>query len=146
LTHPVNILFIDAEKRQRPLPRQQQPPPQPLRPLILLLVIFDKLFCPSPFLGCEQDLVLVLDMSSTTHPIYKVYEELCEKLLNRLKIGLRYTRVALVTFNSVGGTYTHFDLDRYDNVEDVVNEIRNLVYTGGTTAIGRFIQGVKKGR
>uniref|UniRef100_A0A914CK42 VWFA domain-containing protein n=1 Tax=Acrobeloides nanus TaxID=290746 RepID=A0A914CK42_9BILA len=83
-------------------------------------------------------------MSSTTHPIYKNYEELCEKLLHRLKIGLRYTRVALVTFNSVGGTYTHFDLDRYDSVEDVVNEIRNLVYTGGTTAIGAGIEEAMK--
>lgn len=90
------------------------------------------------FLGCEQDLVLVLDMSSTTHPIYKTYEELCVKLLHKLKIGLRYTRVALITFNSVGGTFTHFDLDRYDNVDDIVNEITGLRYTGGTTAIGNF--------
>ena len=86
--------------------------------------------------GCEQDLVLVLDMSSTTHPIYKIYEDLSDKLLHKLKVGLRYTRVALITFNSVGGTFTHFDLDRYDNVEDIVREIRNLRYTGGTTAIG----------
>lgn len=81
---------------------------------------------------------MVLDFSTTTHPIYKTYQELAERLVGRLKVGLRYTRVALVVFSSVGWTQTKFDLDRYDNAEDVIYHIRNLQYTGGTTAIGKL--------
>lgn len=65
------------------------------------------------FLGCEMDLVLVIDLSTTTNPIYKNYIEMSEQLINRLLIGSRYTRVALITFSSVGKTHTHFNLNKY---------------------------------
>ena len=59
-----------------------------------------------------MDLVLVMDLSSTTFPLYQHYKEMAEQLLNRLLIGPRYTRVALITFSSVGKTHTHFNLGR----------------------------------
>lgn len=63
---------------------------------------------------------------------------MAEKMLRQLYISPRHTRVALVIFSSVGKTHTKFDLNRFDNVEDVVNEIRNLQYSGGLTAVGEF--------
>lgn len=80
--------------------------------------------------------MLVLDFSSTTHPIYEDYKKLAEQLLRKLKVGLRYTRVGCITFASIGWTQTHFDLKRYDDVEDIISAINSLGYHGGTTAIG----------
>lgn len=86
--------------------------------------------------GCELDLVLVLDFSTTTQPIYQSYIALSQRLVGRLKIGPRYTRVALVVFSSVGGTYTSFNLNHYDNADDVNKAIAATEYIGGTTATG----------
>lgn len=63
---------------------------------------------------------------------------MAERLLRQLYISPRHTRVALITFSSVGKTHTRFDLNRFDNVEDVVQEIRQLTYSGGLTAVGKF--------
>jgi hypothetical protein len=80
-----------------------------------------------------------MDFSTTTSPVYRDYMAMGEKLLRQLYISPRHTRVALVIFSSVGKTHTKFDLNRFDNVEDVVGEIRRLQYIGGLTAVGRFL-------
>jgi hypothetical protein len=79
-----------------------------------------------------------MDFSTTTSPIYRDYMAMAERLLRQLYISPRHTRVALITFSSVGKTHTRFDLNRFDNVEDVVQEIRQLTYSGGLTAVGKF--------
>jgi hypothetical protein len=87
---------------------------------------------------CEMDLVLVIDFSRTTEPIYKRYMDLSQQLVSKLKIGKHYTRVALVLFASVGSTYTAFNLNKYDNASDVNQAISSAKYLGGTTAVGAF--------
>ncbi|KAE9554557.1 hypothetical protein FO519_002196 [Halicephalobus sp. NKZ332] len=94
--------------------------------------------------SCEQDLVLVMDFSSTTHPVYKEYQKMSEQMLRQLYISPRHTRVALIIFSSVGKTHTKFDLDRYDNADDIIREIKNVQYIGGTTAIGEGIKEATK--
>lgn len=86
-----------------------------------------------------------MDFSSTTQPVYKQYEILAEQLLRQLYISPRHTRVALIIFSSVGKTHTKFDLDRYDNADDIIREIKSLQYIGGTTAVGEGIhEGTKQ--
>ena len=58
------------------------------------------------------------------------------RLLRALYISPRHTRVALVTFSSVGKTRTKFDLKRYKTADQVIGEVQNLQYIGGLTAIG----------
>jgi hypothetical protein len=83
-----------------------------------------------------MDLVLVIDFSTTTQPIYKKYIELSQRLVGKLKIGRRFTRVALIVFSTVGKTYTVFNLNAFDNAADVIKAISASEYTGGTTATG----------
>ncbi|VDO60148.1 unnamed protein product [Onchocerca flexuosa] len=77
-----------------------------------------------------------MDLSTTTNPVYRKYIEMAEELINRLLIGRRFSRVALVTFSSVGKTRAQFNLDRYFDGKDIVTAIRRLESTGGTTAVG----------
>lgn len=78
-----------------------------------------------------------MDFSTTTQPIYQEYKKLAERLVRQLYVSPRHTRIALVTFSSVGGTYTVFDLKRYDNADDVIRQINDAQYSGGTTAVGK---------
>ncbi|VDM21644.1 unnamed protein product [Wuchereria bancrofti] len=94
----------------------------------------------NPISGCEQDVVLVMDLSTTTNPVYRKYIEMAEELINRLLIGRRFSRIALITFSSVGKTRTQFNLDRYFNGKDIVTAIRRLESSGGTTAVGEGIR------
>lgn len=77
-----------------------------------------------------------MDFSSTTQPVYKDYAVLAERLIRQLYISPRHTRVALIIFSSVGKTHTKFDLKKFSTANEIVNEIKNLQYIGGTTAIG----------
>ncbi|MCP9265419.1 hypothetical protein DINM_020707 [Dirofilaria immitis] len=88
----------------------------------------------------QQDVVLVMDLSTTTNPVYRKYIEMAEELINRLLIGRRFSRVALITFSSVGKTRAQFNLDRYFDGKDIVTAIRRLESTGGTTAVGEGIR------
>ncbi|EFO16780.1 hypothetical protein LOAG_11723, partial [Loa loa] len=94
----------------------------------------------NPISGCEQDVVLVMDLSTTTNPIYRKYIEMAEELVNSLVIGRRFSRIALITFSSVGKSRTQFNLDRYFDGKDIVTAIRRLESSGGTTAIGEGIR------
>ncbi|VDM66257.1 unnamed protein product [Strongylus vulgaris] len=82
-----------------------------------------------------MDLVLVLDFSTTTDPLVRYYKELCQRLINALKIGPHYTQVAVVTFATVGRTRTRFNLKKYKTQADVLRAVADLESTGGTTAI-----------
>lgn len=81
-----------------------------------------------------------MDFSSTTQPVYKDYAVLAERLIRKLYISPRHTRVALIIFSSVGKTHTKFDLKKYSTADEVIKEIRNLQYIGGTTAIGKLFK------
>ncbi|KAH7718223.1 Protein C18H7.1 [Aphelenchoides avenae] len=94
----------------------------------------------NPFTGCEQDLVLVMDFSTTTSRIYMQYEELAERLLRQLYISPRHTRVALVIFSSQRRTYTRFDLNHFDNADAVIKAIKSTQYMGGLTALGSGLE------
>ncbi|ETN80514.1 von Willebrand factor type A domain protein [Necator americanus] len=96
-------------------------------------------------IGCELDLVLVMDFSTTTDPIIRFYKELAQKLISALKIGPHYTQVAVVTFATVGKTRTKFNLKRYKTQPEVLHAIAQLETSGGTTAIGAGIkEGIKQ--
>ncbi|KAK0400083.1 hypothetical protein QR680_003346 [Steinernema hermaphroditum] len=96
--------------------------------------------CRTTTTSCELDLILVMDFSTTTTPIYKEYISMAERLISRLKIGPHYTRVSLVVFSTVGKTHSVFDLKRYDTADEIIKAIRNAPYSGGTTAVGQGIQ------
>ncbi|KAH7707509.1 Protein C18H7.1 [Aphelenchoides avenae] len=89
---------------------------------------------------CEQDLVLVMDFSTTTSRVYKQYQILAERLLRQLYVSPRHTRVALVVFSSEKKTYTRFNLNDFDNADDVITMIKNTQYIGGLTALGSGIK------
>uniref|UniRef100_A0A915PN66 VWFA domain-containing protein n=1 Tax=Setaria digitata TaxID=48799 RepID=A0A915PN66_9BILA len=67
---------------------------------------------------------------------------MAEELINRLLIGRRFSRVALITFSSVGKTRTQFNLNRsrYFDGKQLVAAIRRLESSGGTTAVGEGIR------
>ncbi|PIC36157.1 hypothetical protein B9Z55_015256 [Caenorhabditis nigoni] len=92
------------------------------------------------FIGCELDLVLVLDFSTTTDPVYNSYKDLSKRLVQQLKIGPHYTQVAAVTFATVGRTRVRFNLKKYSTQEEVLRGIDKLQSKGGTTAIGAGIE------
>ncbi|CAJ0583944.1 unnamed protein product, partial [Mesorhabditis spiculigera] len=70
--------------------------------------------------GCELDLVLVVDLSATTLAIYDFYKEQAKALVDKLYISPRHTRVAAVSFASVGKTQTEFSLRRYDTGDGIM--------------------------
>lgn len=94
----------------------------------------------NPITGCEMDLVLVIDFSTTTDPVYGFYKDLSKRLVQALKVSPRHTQVAVVTFATVGRTKVQFSLKKYENQQDVVTAIDGLKSRGGTTAIGAGIQ------
>lgn len=53
-----------------------------------------------------------MDLSTTTSPVYRKYIEMAEELTSKLLIGRRFTRIALITFSSVGKSRVQFNLDR----------------------------------
>uniref|UniRef100_A0A158PCM3 VWFA domain-containing protein n=1 Tax=Angiostrongylus cantonensis TaxID=6313 RepID=A0A158PCM3_ANGCA len=120
---------------QPPLLPPRQPQRQPQRQLLRI----------QSLARCELDLVLVLDFSTTTDPLVEYYKEMSQRLIKALRIGPRYTQVAVVTFATVGRTRTKFNLKKYKTQEEVLKAIGNLRSTGGTTAIGEGIRlGIKQ--
>ncbi|KAK6021805.1 von Willebrand factor type A domain protein, partial [Ostertagia ostertagi] len=89
---------------------------------------------------CEMDLVLILDFSTTTDPVYRFYKEMSQRLVRALRIGPHHTQVAVVTFANVGRTRTKFNLKRFKTQDEVLNAIAGLESHGGTTAIGEAIR------
>lgn len=43
--------------------------------------------------GCELDLVLVLDFSTTTDPLVQFYKDMSARLVSALRIGPHHTQV-----------------------------------------------------
>ncbi|PIO66606.1 hypothetical protein TELCIR_11674 [Teladorsagia circumcincta] len=86
-----------------------------------------------------MDLVLILDFSTTTDPVYRFYKEMSQRLVRSLRIGPHHTQVAVVTFANVGRTRTKFNLKRFKTQDEVLNAIAGLESHGGTTAIGNFV-------
>ncbi len=65
---------------------------------------------------------------------------MAEKLINGIRIGNGYTRVALILFSGVRMTRTVFDLAAYNTADEVITAIRRLRSAGGLTAVGMCIR------
>lgn len=69
--------------------------------------------------------------NSTGNYNWELLLDFTVKLIDSLEIGLNKTRLAVIRFSEVADVI--FYLDEYDNAKDMVEVIKNLQYTSGST-------------
>ncbi|GFR74758.1 collagen alpha-6(VI) chain [Elysia marginata] len=95
--------------------------------------------------ACEQrafDMVLLLDTSASeglTH--FQEQTAFAADFVSQFEIGPTKVQVAAATFGSA--VYRQFYLNQYDDTTSVVDAIRRIVYTGGTTYTQLALQYVR---
>uniref|UniRef100_UPI00398F45FB collagen alpha-1(XII) chain-like n=1 Tax=Pristiophorus japonicus TaxID=55135 RepID=UPI00398F45FB len=84
------------------------------------------------------DLVLLVDGSwSVGRANFKRIREFIYSLVSAFEIGDDKTKVGIVQYSS--DTRTEFELNRYNQKQDLLNAITNLPYKGGNTMTGEAI-------
>lgn len=80
-----------------------------------------------------MDLVLVIDSSSSVIDHFEKYRDLAAQIIDALNVGPYFTRVALVQYASKWRVQIPFHLNTFFTKKQLLDETRNLYYTGGTT-------------
>lgn len=84
-------------------------------------------------LGCELDVLLIVDFSGSVSSLFNEYISMCEQLVQKLKVGKFFTRVAMLQFSSKHRTEMTFLFNKTFEKDGLLKEIRSVEYTGGTT-------------
>lgn len=95
----------------------------------------------SIFVGCETqaDVTFILDSSdSVGQTNFGTQLDFAKSIVNKLDISPGRTQIGTVTFSSTANN--QFNLNQYNNKNDVLNAISGIRYTPGSTHTGTAIK------
>ncbi|MFH4975099.1 hypothetical protein AB6A40_001808 [Gnathostoma spinigerum] len=89
--------------------------------------------------GCLVDIVFLMDFSTGVLDKREKYIDMATSLISSLKIGRFNTQVAMMRYSGPGRTETIYHLNKHENAQAAVDEMKKSGPLGGTTRTGEAI-------
>ncbi|KAL3068771.1 hypothetical protein niasHS_017337 [Heterodera schachtii] len=90
--------------------------------------------------GCLIDLMLIIDASGSIHDAFEQEKMLASQIVQQIRVGPDNARVAIVKFASAGKVRTVHAFDSVQDKQMVLDVIKNMTFSDGTTAIHSALQ------
>ncbi|EFO24789.2 von Willebrand factor domain-containing protein [Loa loa] len=85
--------------------------------------------------GCEIDVIMLIDSSGSVEKTFSREKELAAEMINRLRIGPKNARVAIVKFAAKEKVKTIWSFDKPQEQQKVLQALQEIPFSSGTTAI-----------
>lgn len=86
-------------------------------------------------IGCEIDAIILIDSSGSMERMFNREKEFVREIINRLRIGPRNAHVAIIKFAAKDKVKTVWSFDKPQEKEKVLEALKDIPFSSGTTAI-----------